>query len=195
VITVLACHAAYEVLFRASMSLVHCNDEADLLKQQAQLSTQLTTWQKQIHQLVQREAGLPKRARSSLPGAENQAPLPAAATAPLSPSRPGSNAQAGPHGHSDAAPLRSLLNSSNAAPDVQQLPRAASKNQSLRPSGTAPQDPHQPVRVSSEGGDHGAETRRMRMRQRLQAGEHRRRQAKEQAQVLSAATLALLVKH
>jgi len=191
VTTVLACHTAYEVPFRASMSLVYCNDEATLLKEQRQLSTQLTTWQKQIQQLAQREAGLPKRARANLPGAENQAPLPAAVTAAQCTARPGSNAQAGPHGSSDPAPLRSLQSSSLAPHSVQQLSRAATQNRSLRPTGPAPQEPHQAVRLSPRDGSHGAETRRMRMRQRLQAAEHRRRQAKEQAQVLVLATPAL----
>ena len=164
------------------MSFLDCNNEDDLSKEQRQLTSQLSTWQQQIQQLVQREAGLPKPARSSLRGPENRAPLPAAVTAAQCASPWCSDTKAGPNGRSNTAPLRSRQSSSY-APSVQQLTCAASQKQTPRPEATAIRDATQHASLTSERGMHEAETRRMRMRQRLQAAEHRRAKAKEQAQV------------
>ena len=191
----LTCHAAHELVSRTPMSIIHCDDEADLSKEQMQLNAQLRTWQQQIQQLVQREAGLPMCARSSPHGAENQAPLPAAVTAAQCESRQGSNAQAGRDECGDAAPLRNLQSSNWAPPSVQLPTHAASQDQGCQPTPCVVRDASQHASLPPKGGGHDAETRRMRMRQRLQAAEHRRRKAKEQAQVLVLPTATHLILH
>ena len=161
-----------------------CSDEVELAKEQEQLSTKLTVWQQQIQQLVHRKARLPKRPRSRQHGSENKAPLQGPVDSLDSGVAANKSSQAGgvtPGSSGFQQSLHSVQSSCNTP--AQQLGTEAGLQHSRAPTASGAPNEHRP-RLSDGPGGCGAETRRKRMQQRLQAAENRRARAKEQAQVL-----------